>query len=712
MGKPATEGGTAAHTGNSVPSGVGAVRRASVVVAGVVTVAALLPAASAGAEEDYPRPAAGSFTVAGHGFGHGRGMSQYGARGAALAGLTSTQVLDFYYPGTAVASLATGNQIRVRLMAVPAAAVTVYGASGLRVRDVATGGVTNLTDTAALARYRVVADAAALRVQHSADGGSTWGAVTSGAGPMSFEGPPAVRVAYPDGTSRDYEGAVAGVRTGDTTVAGVNTLSMERYLNGVVPREMPASWPAVALQVQAVAARTYAAYGRAHIAAGAAWDTCDTTACQVYGGLRLYQGGTVTNLQPASSTGAVTATANRVRTYGGAPILAQFSSSNGGWTVADPNLPYLVAKADPYDAVDNPRANWTGTLPAATVQGCFPAVGTLDRIAVLSRDGHGSWGGRILDVRLDGHDGAGTPTAVTTTGTALRSCAPSVLFSTYFTITSGFTQTVTPGAVRDPGDGSMDLFTRGPVGDMYYRMFVSGRGWLPWQALGGSVVGAPAALRRADGSTQVWFRGLGNGLHSARVSAAGAFLGWQHWGGVVTSRPYPVRMSDGSTLVFYRGGDGALWYGSWNAAMTFTGWHGLGGGLTVDAGPGAAATGPGAVTVVVNGSSGSVYTRSLAGGRWGPWVNRGGAALGDVAAASPGAGTVDLYLRGTTSALYGMRAVNGQFGGWVNLGGVLGAGPFAAATPGRTDIYALGTNGSAYQRVRTSTWGPWVRLPN
>src|SRR4051812_38473309 len=45
-------------------------------------------------------PGTTTLTVTGHGWGHGHGMSQYGARGAALAGLTSAQILAFYYPGT------------------------------------------------------------------------------------------------------------------------------------------------------------------------------------------------------------------------------------------------------------------------------------------------------------------------------------------------------------------------------------------------------------------------------------------------------------------------------------------------------------------------------------------------------------------------------------------------------------------------------------
>jgi SpoIID/LytB domain protein len=686
----------------------------------VVTVLAALVAtavaAPANGQQSFPRPANGIFTVTGHGFGHGKGMSQYGARGAALRGLTAVQILDFYYPGTATTTLPAGNPIRVHLLAAPAPAVTVLGASGLLVRDQATGNVTTLASTTA--RYRIVADAAAMHVQSSIDGGASWQLVTltgnqsAVTGPLDFEGPAVIRLVYSATTSRDYEGILAGVRTGNTTLATVNTLGMEKYVNGVVPREMPAAWPGVALQVQAVAARTYAANQRASAPPGAAWDSCDTTACQVYGGRRLYEGSTVTDLQPAASTAAVTATANQIRSSGGQPIFSQFSSSNGGWTVADPNFSYLVAKPDPYDATDNPRATWTTSFTAATVQGCYPAVGTLDGISVLTRDGHGDWGGRVLDVRLDGHDAAGHPTSVATTGAALRICAGTTgFYSTYYTITSSLQMTTTPAGVRRASDSAVDLFARGGDGSLYARRYLLGPGWQVWRWLGGALIGAPTAERLAGGGARVWLRARDSSLYSGDIAADGTWLGFHGWGGGLTSRPYPVLMPDGSELVFARGGDGALWYASWTPTRTFTGWHSLGGKLAAGAGPGAAATGPGAATVAVAVPTGAVYTRSLAGGVWGPWRSRGGATTGDVAASSPAAGVVELDLRGGNGHLYSVRGTNGAFGTWHDDGGVISAGPFAGAVPGRVELYALVPSGAAYIRVRTTTWGAWTRLP-
>lgn len=63
----------------------------------------------------------------------------------------------------------------------------------------------------------------------------------------------------------------------------VEAIGLEEYLRGVVPREMPASWPAEALKAQAVAARSYAAAALGkprHGSRGA--HLCDRTCCQVW----------------------------------------------------------------------------------------------------------------------------------------------------------------------------------------------------------------------------------------------------------------------------------------------------------------------------------------------------------------------------------------------------------------------------------------------
>ena len=164
-------------------------------------------------------------------------------------------------------------------------------------------------------------------------------------------------------------------------------LPLDRYLQGVVPREVPAEWPTQAVRAQAVAARTYAAFERE--AATSYYDICDTESCQVYGG--------VADEHPASNA-AVKATHGRVVLYQGEPAFTQFSSSNGGYSSAG-SQPYLVAQPDPYEASsDNPNDPWTATVTRAQIEKAWPAVGTLANLS-FSRDGLGA------PVRRPGHVG-------------------------------------------------------------------------------------------------------------------------------------------------------------------------------------------------------------------------------------------------------------------------------------------------------------------
>ena len=367
----------------------------------VVTVDAVRPRDAAAVEsETYPLPAGGAWSLVGKGYGHGRGMSQWGSQGAALQGLSHAQILDFYYPGTVTTTIPAAP-IRV-LLSDDGTDTEVAAQSGLAVRDVATSLLYALP--AGPTRWRAVRDAAGLHLEQgdgttwtrwtAPDGLSTW------AGPLRFGAGAAAVVTLYRGTARvatPYRGTLTAVPTGTAGVSTVNTVDLDLYLRSVVPAESPAYWLAAALRSQAVAARTYAAYGRAR-GAGRDWDTCDTTACQVYKG---------TASEAASSTAAVTATANQVRTLSGQPILAEFSSSNGGWTVAGVS-PYQVAKPDPYDAAGgtNPVANWATPLTAADVRARYPQVGNPTAVRVVTRTGNGAWGGRITGMWVDGSAGS------------------------------------------------------------------------------------------------------------------------------------------------------------------------------------------------------------------------------------------------------------------------------------------------------------------
>ena len=396
-------------------------RRSLLAVTGLLMGSAVaLPVVPAQAvTESYAVPAGGVFTIEGHGWGHGHGMSQVGAQGAASLGKSADQIVAFYYPGTTKTTSAPSS-IRVLISADTGADTQVYAAAGLRVTDTAA----NVTATlpAGPTRWRTTTDSTGLHLQSYS---GSWRAYalagkSTFAGPVQFSGPSVVRLQLPDGTSRDYRGALRSVRKSATSVQTVNVVSMESYLLGVVPRESSASWQPAALQAQAIAARTYSAENRSRTAATRTYDICDSTQCQVYGGAALYSSkGTKTALEAASTTSAVNATRGVIRTYRGKPIFAQFSASDGGWT-RDGGQPYLPAQRDDWDgAVANTVHSWTATLTARQIQDRFPSVGTLKRLRVTDRDGNGEWGGRVSTVVLEGIDASGKATAVSTTGAGI-----------------------------------------------------------------------------------------------------------------------------------------------------------------------------------------------------------------------------------------------------------------------------------------------------
>jgi len=381
-------------------------RRPIAVCAAVMVVSAGVMAgtAQAAAAESYWIAPAGNLTVFGKGYGHGRGMSQYGAQGAALAGLTSAQILDFYYPDTAAAT--TSGNIRVHITADTSPGAYVRPATGLRARSSSTGTTWALPVSSTISGWIISPYGDhQTRLSYYRTTTRSWVLWKSMAGMAEFYGAAVTRLVLPTGGEVPYRGTLRVVDRAGTDLDTVNVLSMDYYLRGVVPKEAITSWRPAALQAQAVAARTYAARKRAQSTGD--FDLCDTVACQVYGGYAA---------EVASTNDAIVATSNLIRTYGGSPILAEFSSSNGGYT-APGGTAYLPAKPDPYDAYagnGNPNSNWTVSIARATAEAKF-GVGTVKLIVIAQRNGYGTLGGRVLSV-----DVVGTTGSKTYTGDELR----------------------------------------------------------------------------------------------------------------------------------------------------------------------------------------------------------------------------------------------------------------------------------------------------
>lgn len=144
-----------------------------------------------------------------------------------------------------------------------------------------------------------------------------------------------------------YRGRVEVFPNAQGRLTVVDTLDLETYLRGVVPREMgPGEFPAIeALKAQAVAARTYA-YANLGKRAKDGFDLLDTVADQVYGGKD--------GEQPLADR-AVMETAGLIATWNGHPIQALFMANSGGATVDNhyvfgDGFPYLRGVSNYLDA--------------------------------------------------------------------------------------------------------------------------------------------------------------------------------------------------------------------------------------------------------------------------------------------------------------------------------------------------------------------------
>lgn len=283
-----------------------------------------------------PADAASRLVVRGGGFGHGVGLSQYGAMGFAKAGKTYREILGHYYTGTQLGRLDSQPTVRVLLQS-GRRSVTFTGA--------VQAGDRRLKPTS---RYRATPLAGRVAIR-SASGRK----LRTVDAPLRIVGAGGAPVTLVGGArSGPYRGALE-VRP--AALGGLNVISavgLEDYVRGVVALESPSSWPAEALKSQAVAARTYAITTNKP---GAGFDHYPDTRSQVYGGVAA---------ERPTTDAAVAATANEVVTYEGKPVVTYFFSTSGGRTEnveygfpgGEPK-PWLKSVEDPYDDV-SPRHRW------------------------------------------------------------------------------------------------------------------------------------------------------------------------------------------------------------------------------------------------------------------------------------------------------------------------------------------------------------------
>jgi SpoIID/LytB domain protein len=367
-------------------------RIAQIAILALVAIVVPQPAAQA---------AAGDMTFVGHGWGHGRGMGQYGALGYAVNfGWSSAQILDHFYGGT-VAGNAGNPEMTVELMGLTGRDTIVTG-SGLAINRVPVGPAALVRRTAA----------GTFQVYTAPGCGGPWTAKAGllGSGlTISTPGSQALLgnlVSVCEATGeRAYRGSLTVVSDG-ATQRTINHVLTESYLRGVVPRESPASWGSLAggkgmqaLRAQAVAARSYALASNRIINVAR---TCDTTSCQVYGGAGFKTGPSLASLDNALTDTAISGTSGVVRLKSGVVARTEFSSSTGGYT-AGGTFPAVV---DVGDSV-SPYHTWTTTIPLSVVAAALH-TGTIRTIAVTARNGLGADGGRATTVTVTSTSGVVT----------------------------------------------------------------------------------------------------------------------------------------------------------------------------------------------------------------------------------------------------------------------------------------------------------------
>ncbi|MDQ2753974.1 MAG: hypothetical protein M3R71_00300 [Actinomycetota bacterium] len=314
-----------------------------------------------------------TINLVGHGYGHGRGLGQYGAYGYALQGQSAAWILAHYYGGTVSGLRDPSQPIDVRLSELDG-----YRTIGVQGNGLVVNGQAQPAGP----------------VEITAGSGDTTVSAADGA----------VAVDLPSGAWRWYQGQI--ILKGDSTGAGGQTwnhLGLDQYVAGVVPAESPASWgtngPA-ALQAQAVAARSYAL---AFTAGGG--PICDTTYCQVYDGDQDRAGTPTSSGYTIYSDQAVIATAGEVRQWpSGSVARTEFSSSTGGYT-AGGVFPAVVDDGDGVAGNGNPNHTWTTSIPGTDIQNTFPSIGSLQAVMVTARNGLGDLGGRVTQMVITGTGG-------------------------------------------------------------------------------------------------------------------------------------------------------------------------------------------------------------------------------------------------------------------------------------------------------------------
>jgi len=359
-----------------------------------------------------------NFSFTGSGYGHGVGLSQIGARARALAGESATAILNYYYTGTTVETATDTQVLRINIGHLLTLTKVSSASSGAALQLYAG----DLAETQTSITLLTIPSKTTLNVTLSngqllisTTRGSKTTQISSGlvftlrwSGTRYLEGVPTILSVTTNSTINRYRHGQIQFRVIKDKVLGkrleiINSVRLQdEYLWGV--SEVPSSWPAAALQAQAIASRTFALAKSVKLRSACDCHLYNSISDQTFVGYAKEGEARYGQLWKA----AVDSTQGQIITYQGAPITAYFTSSTGGATETSEHawgtaLPYAQSVPDTAsaDITLNPLfARWTRQIPQAVIATAFllpdvavlqvlslNPVGTVDLIQATSSAG-------------------------------------------------------------------------------------------------------------------------------------------------------------------------------------------------------------------------------------------------------------------------------------------------------------------------------------
>ena len=330
-----------------------------------------------------------TFIFQGIGYGHGVGMSQIGARAKALAGESATAILQYYYSGTNIETATDTQILRINIGHLLTSAKVRSDSNGAQLQ-IFSGDISDTQTSAPIFTFpsKTTLNLSLINnlISLTATRGSKNTAISSGSaftlrwtGTRYLEGPNSIVSLTSGSTLNRYRHGqmvfkVIRDKNLGKRIEIINSVRLaDEYLWGV--SEVPSSWPAAALEAQAIASRTYALAKANKLRSACDCHLYATISDQTFAGFSKESEPRFGELWKS----AVNRTSGQIISYAGQPITAYFTSSSGGATETSEHAwgtatPYTVSVPDTasVDTALNPRfASWVREISQAIIAQAF-----------------------------------------------------------------------------------------------------------------------------------------------------------------------------------------------------------------------------------------------------------------------------------------------------------------------------------------------------